>query len=299
MGMAGVLVGVVAGTWLMGCGAKGPGGGGAPGQAEAAAVTVAYRCGAGEPMAATYRRGAEPSASGPGTRPRPGGSVMLQWGDGRTVDLQQTASADGARYAGTAGADSLVFWSRGNGARLEEPGEGARPCIRVAADPGGLTQVFADAARGFSLRYPAGYSVDTAYRYQALGPGHEISGVAFTVPASAARGTNLSADSRLSVETLDQGDCRAGRFLAPGTQDSAVTAGGTTWSVARTTDAGAGNRYEETVYAIPGSRPCRAVRYFLHWTVVENYPPGTVREFDRAAVLDRMDAIRATLVIAG
>jgi hypothetical protein len=67
--------------------------------------------------------------------------------------------------------------------------------------------------------------------------------------------------------------------------------------VASTTGAAAGNRYEETVYAIPGTNPCVAVRYFVHYGVIENYPPGTVRQFDKQALLDQFDRIRRTLVV--
>jgi len=66
---------------------------------------------------------------------------------------------------------------------------------------------------------------------------------------------------------------------------------------ARRTEAAVGNRYEETVYAMPGTSPCVAVRYFIHWTIIENYPPGAVTAFDRQALLDRFDAMRGTLVL--
>jgi hypothetical protein len=51
------------------------------------------------------------------------------------------------------------------------------------------------------------------------------------------------------------------------------------------------------VYAIPGTKPCTAVRYFIHYSVFENYPPGTVKAFDHAALVATFDAIRRTLRI--
>ena len=168
----------------------------------------------------------------------------------------------------------------------------------IAGDPGGLPQVFRSDSPGFSLRYPSGWTVDTAYRYQALGPGKDIAGVSLTVPASLAEGSNLSADSDLSVEEIPRSDhCTADLFLPEGTSASDETVDGAPYSVAHVTDAAMGNRYDETVYAIPGTKPCLAVRYFIHWTVIENYPPGVVTAFDRQALLDRLDAIRRTLVI--
>jgi len=168
----------------------------------------------------------------------------------------------------------------------------------VAVDPGGLPHVFRSDSPGFSIRYPSGWTVDTAHRYQALGPGKDITGVSFTVPASLAEGTNLSADSYLSVEAITRTDrCTADLFLPQGTDSSDETLTGTPYSVGHLTDAAAGNRYDETVYAIPGTHPCLAVRYFIHWTVIENYPPGVVTAFARDSLLDRLDAIRRTLVI--
>jgi len=171
--------------------------------------------------------------------------------------------------------------------------------VEAADDPGGLPDIFVGDSAGFSIRYPAGWTVDSAYRYRALGPGRSIGGVAFTVPGSLARGTNLSRDTRLSVEELPaDGACSAERFLPGGASVSVDTVDGMDYSVGRLDDAGAGNRYRETVFALPGTRPCLAVRYFLHWTVLENYPPGAVTAFDEDSVTDGFDAMRRTLVVA-
>ena len=182
--------------------------------------------------------------------------------------------------------------------RPPDPNTAAGTSEPVAVDPGGLPQVFQSDSPGFSIHYPSGWTADTAHRYQALGPGRDITGVSFTVPASLAEGTNLSAGSYLSVEAIPRTDrCTADLFLPQGTAPSDETLTGTLYSVAHLTDAAVGHRYDETVYAIPGTNPCLAVRYFIHWTVIENYPPGVVTAFDRHSLLDRLDAIRRTLVI--
>ena len=62
-----------------------------------------------------------------------------------------------------------------------------------------LSQVYSNSALNFSLDYPAGYAVDDAYQYQELGPGENINGVKFTIPASVSSGTNLGSDSYISV----------------------------------------------------------------------------------------------------
>lgn len=143
--------------------------------------------------------------------------------------------------------------------------------------------------------------MDSSYEYQELGPGMAIGGVKFTIPESVATGTNLSADSYVSVEEIPAtSTCSAAMFLDAG----AITSGpvmlsnnGVTYSVASSTGAGAGNRYEETVYAIPGTDPCIAVRYFIHYGVIENYPVGMISQFDEAALKAQFDEIRRSLVV--
>ncbi len=186
-------------------------------------------------------------------------------------------------------------------------------------NPPSLSQTYSQPAQsglsGFSLRYPTGFTVDKSYHYQALGPGKDIVGTKFTIPASMAAGTNLGSDSYISVEqiplTVPKADvsvntttiiplattCTASLFI-PNTKPQTVTDAGVTYSVSSTTGAGAGNRYEETVSAIPGTNPCIGVRYFVHYSVFENYPAGSIKQFNKAALIVVFDAIRRTLVIA-
>lgn len=113
-----------------------------------------------------------------------------------------------------------------------------------------------------------------------------------------AKGTNLSSDlTNVSVESRTaRGTCDARRFIPDPGDMHDVHAGGRLWSVATQQDAGAGNFYDITVFALKNSNPCLAVRYFIHSTNVGNYDPGTVREFDRTALMRAFDKIRATLV---
>ncbi len=269
-------------------------------QLPAPVATASYYCNGGKTITAAYYRGAPAPAPAPGQPPVPTGSVVLTLSDGRSMTLPQTISASGIRYANAD--ESFVFWSKGNGALVLENNQEKSyiGCVAAAPEPAGasLPQVYANGADGFSIRLPAGYTTDESYRYQELGPGKEISGVKFTIPASVAASTNLSTDSYLSVEEIPQTrDCTAGLFMWQGTPAEELTDGDTTYSVASSTGAGAGNRYEETVYALPGTNPCIAVRYFIHYGVIQNYPEGAVREFDAQALHAQFDAMRRTLLI--
>lgn len=227
--------------------------------------------------------------------------VDLKLSDGRAMTLTQTMSGSGIRYASAD--ESFVFWSKGNTAFVTEGADQTQTyvgCILVNDVPGGADfETFASATHGFSIRYPKGWTVNPNYRDESWGPGHEITGVSFTIPKSMTTGTNLADDTRLAVETLpDASTCTADQFL-PGTGSvaSPVTDDGTEYSVATFSDAGAGNIFDQTVYALSGTSPCLGVVYVIHSSNIGNFDPGAVTAFDRAKLTAEFDTIRRSLVI--
>jgi len=151
----------------------------------------------------------------------------------------------------------------------------------------------------FSLTLPEGYTANPAYAYDQLGAGKTIAGTSFTIPERIHQGSNLSADTYLSVETIpDANSCRADLFLPEGATLKRVTDRGVAYSVATMEDAGAGNFYDQIVYALAGSSPCTAIRYSIHSTNIGNYDPGTVEAFNRAALIGQFDKIRRSLKLA-
>ena len=271
-------------------------------------ATVLYSCDAGKTITAAYYEGQSTPSTNSDQPPVPGGSVIVTLSDGRTMKLAQTISADGTRYANAD--ESFVFWGKGNGALVLENNQSKSytGCITVSPAQAGvnLPSVYSNSSEGFSLRLPSlatsstadGYTPDASYKYQELGPGKDISGTKFTIPASLTKGTNLSTDSYISVEEIPKATaCSATLFVDSGTKATTVTDNGTTYSMAKTGDAGAGNRYDETVYAIPGTNPCVAVRYFIHYGAFDNYPTGSITQFDEQGLIASFDQIRRTLVV--
>ena len=262
--------------------------------------SMTYVCNLDKKINAEFYAGT-PVAQTEGQPPVPTGSVKLTFENGNTMTLNQTISADGGRYANSD--ESFIFWSKGNGAMVLQNNEEKdySGCIMVAPDntAQNLSQVYASAQNGFSIRLGEGYKVDESYAYD-YSPTKKISGVKFTVPADTATGTNLGSDSYVSVERIPNVDsCTADMFMSDpaAAKPTTVTDNGTDYSVSTMSDAGAGNRYEESVYAISGSTPCTAVRYFVHYAAIENFPAGAVKEFDKTALLAQFDAIRKTLVL--
>jgi hypothetical protein len=150
----------------------------------------------------------------------------------------------------------------------------------------------------FSVEYPLDFAADPTYFYDQF-EGKPIDGVKFAIPGSMATGTNLSADSYVSVEQLPRAiNCTGAIYVVPNVRNSDMSDQGVSYSVASTTEAAAGNRYEEQVWAIKGSEPCTAVRYFIHTTELANYEPGTVQAYDRAALLAAFDSIRRSVQLA-
>jgi hypothetical protein len=170
------------------------------------------------------------------------------------------------------------------------------------------TNVYRDANLGFSVTLPTAlsstthdsrYHVDEVYEYTALGSGKSIKGVKFTVPQLMNTGTNLSSDSYVSVEHIGKEQvCQATAFLVNSELESQTIVQGTrSYSFASSSEAAAGNRYEEYVYALPGLDACLAVRYFIHYGAMDNYGIDEIKEFNRTKLFADFDSIRNSLVI--
>ena len=271
---------------------------------------VSFICKEGKIMEAGFyeypEEEGQPTATPP---PQPRGIVRLSLIDGRTFELKQTVSADGARYADEK--ETFVLWNKGNGAMVQENGaeKDYKGCVILASTLPNvrLPIPFVNTDAKFSLRLPSlktdtadGFSVDESFTH-VLTPSSTILGVRFTIPVATASGTNLSTDTYMSIEHLPDATttCNANMFLEGRHSTTTTNAieDGVAYSIASTTDAGAGNRYEDTVYAIPDSNPCIAVRYLIHYTALENHASGTVKAFDRDELLATFNHIRHSITL--
>ncbi len=170
----------------------------------------------------------------------------------------------------------------------------------VTQTPIEIINTYTNSVDGFSIAYPKTFTLDSGYGYQGFGPQETIRGVSFVIPLAIATGTNLGNDSYISVEHIPKiTTCTIGQFinLTQGAMPYTIIDGGISYLVASSTDAGAGNRYEETVYVREGLTHCYAIRYFIQYGAIENYPKGLVVEFDKPSLLSAFDTIRRSLVI--
>src|SRR5689334_10965956 len=179
-------------------------------------------------------------------------------------------------------------------------GSGSNNTPRAGAQPPTGWRIYGDTKLGFSIAYPRKWHVDRVHVYATPVDNRRITGVAFVVPGSLAARTNLSTDSYVSVESVPgAGPCSASAFLQIRDTERTEDQGDLHWSIGTAGDAGAGNFYDETVYALKSSKPCLGIRYFIHSTNVDNNPPGTVRQFDKAALVKLFDRIRSTFALSG
>jgi hypothetical protein len=172
----------------------------------------------------------------------------------------------------------------------------------VSANPATTTivqaaggQVYANTVFSFSAFVPEGFSINESYFNYTLGPGKEIPGISFTIPVGMATGTNLSADTRMSVEVLSRAACVPADFIPTTSKGTPITVGANSYKYASSADAGAGNRYDESIYVTKLRETCYGVRFFIHSTAIENYEPGTRKAFDREAVTAKFKEIMGSL----
>jgi hypothetical protein len=86
-------------------------------------------------------------------------------------------------------------------------------------------------------------------------------------------------------------------LAGPETVIGDVTINGASFTKSEGGGVGAGNIYEQTYYRSMHNGACYEITYFIHYGNIGNYDPGKVKEFDRAALLQKLDQILSTLVL--
>ena len=260
---------------------------------------VTYTCDNGKTITASFFGADLGKSSAPG-QPTSEGSVSLVLSDGRIMNLLQTASGSGVLYVDSD--RTFSFLSKGNTAFIEEGSHHDQTfngCVTASNTPGQENwDTYASSTMGVTVRYPETYTVK-AYAYDRGPKKAPIHGIMFGIQDSLWQGTNLSSDTRLSIEELpDVARCSATAFFNDITRQTARSDMGVDYFVATSSGVGAGNFYEEQVFAIQNSNPCTAVRYFVHSTNISNYDPGQVSAYNSAKLLAEFDKIRQSLVLS-
>lgn len=145
---------------------------------------------------------------------------------------------------------------------------------------------------------PQGWTVHTDYSFNGLEPGHPLPGVLFSIPQSETAGTNLSPlGTGVAVVSLPAHQpCRARDYLASARVPIELNEAGALWSVAHSTDVGAGTKSTTQIFARHLGGTCVLVLYLVRTRALAIFPPGSVHRYDRFALLGAFDQIRHSLV---
>lgn len=159
------------------------------------------------------------------------------------------------------------------------------------------TKTYKSYLYNFTITLPKKYSINENYSYIS---NYLIKGISFKVDDSDYSGTNLSKDSYISVEKIDNTNisCSVDTFLNNHSEPVVFEElNNHIYSIATSSEAAAGNRYDQKIFVTPVVDGCIAVRYFIHYSAFENYPEGAIKEFNVQALLNKFDSIRKSLVI--
>ena len=253
--------------------------------------SVTYSCDDGKTIVAAYAQT----------------SVALTLSDGRNLTLPQTESGSGIRYETTAtstnsaSSTDIVFWSEGDNAFMTENASSTyQNCLAGTITTNIDTDTFTDVSKTFSFSYPSDLSVSGGgggytqnWMVNATTSGMILAEV--KIPQSYVPSTNFG-DATLTVGTSADPSALATclTYNPTGGKATAATStviNGTTYTVFHSADAGAGNRYDTTSYRTSRNSQCYAIEYTIHYAVFQNFPKGSVKQFDESALQTKLDAI--------
>jgi membrane-bound inhibitor of C-type lysozyme len=226
-------------------------------------------------------------------------AVSLKLSDGRSFDLPQVMSADGAQY----GKESYLFVTKGDQAFFNENDKTTYVnCISDSSTAGSVngTKTYTDQGKTFTFTYPdvftlAGGGIGYTENWKANQDG-TLGLILATLksPEDYQPNTNFG-DAKFTVGTSS--DPKAVKNCLVDTSGmkavkTKVTINKVPFTKFVTVDAGAGNRYETDSFRTVRNSQCYAVEYTIHYAVLENFDPSSgIKAFDQKKVHDVLDGI--------
>jgi len=228
-------------------------------------------------------------------------TVALTLSDGRHVSLPQQRMGSGIRYEATttvgSSVEDIAFISKGASAFLTENGSQTyQQCTAASVvESGSGMQTYTDLGKTFSFLFPTTFSIEgssegysTDWAVFATTSGLQLAKI--LVPKSYVPGTNFS-DATFTVGVSGNPSALATCIQNPnGTRGTATatTINGIPFTKLFFQDAGAGNRYDTTSYRTVYDHMCYVVEYTIHYGVFQNYPAGSIQEFNEASLQETL-----------
>ena len=243
---------------------------------------ITFYCGSGNSIQATFAKS----------------SVALTLSGGTTFSLPQTISGSGVRYESTSTGSDVIFVSRGenavfsNSASTTDTRYNTCTAAHLTSVSRGGYENYTDQSGTFSFIFPKAFSVsgaDIGYS-QSWAQGATTTGLELArvdVPQSYESGTNFG-NAWFTVGVSSQPSAVATCLvdtsgMSPDTT-MRVTINGVSFTKMTFTGAGAGQRYDTTSYRTMHAGMCYAIEYTIHYGVLQNYPKGTVAQFNEQKI---------------
>lgn len=223
--------------------------------------------------------------------------VIVAFPDKRILTLNQSVSADGARYE----SGQIVFWGKGDNAFVTENDKTTfSNCVtgeKIKGDNGLTTYI--NSSKLFSFIYPTDFNLyggDVGYTPDWRVNGNN-SGILFNIVAiskSYMPNTNFS-DGKFTVGvSADPEAVKNCLKIENGAkiESGKVAFGGKNFTKIVSVDAGAGNFYDTTSYRTINDGQCYAIEYTIHSTNIGNHSPDQgIKEFDKAKITSVLEGI--------
>jgi hypothetical protein len=162
------------------------------------------------------------------------------------------------------------------------------------------TTTYTDPQYGFSLSYPVKAAVETDAQENGQLDMIPVAAVVVSPNLAAFQGTNLG-DASVSVGVSANAAIVAACAAATAAQGEkpagTVTLGSVKFARFTFEDAAMGNRYASTLYRAVDGGACYEIAEFLHWAAIENFPAGSVKEFDRPKIEAQLRAITRSFAL--
>jgi len=149
-------------------------------------------------------------------------------------------------------------------------------------------------SQGVSLSIPDDAVASTAVSVSAYNALIHTSVITVALNPAGHVGTNLRAASVSVSSSQDPAivaACGSGKAVNGETLEGTATLDGVLFTRYSASDAGAGSRWSWTMYRAVRQHRCYEIVEQLSWAVLENYPAGTVKAFDRAHIEAQLHAI--------
>jgi hypothetical protein len=233
---------------------------------------------------------------------------VLPKADAASTISMQIKGKDGNILCPVSADEQCLFWrgmlpaSQDYFITLKPDGEGLQYVMRIAINPldKGFQYFDFKSTTGISLTYPDTFApalpVQGNYKADPVLSLHLIETDLYEK-------TNLSevylmfsssTDSKV-VSTCTEPNQNGGG--GPENPAGEETVNGLTFVHTTTEGAGAGNYYQQEIYRTVYNNACNEVIFFIHFTNVGNYTPGTVTEFNRDAVMQNLQAVLSMIKV--